>query len=551
MGFGVNGHIPSNRAADRIEAAGIEWVRVDFLWSFAEPERDLYDWSIYDTLVDRLEARGLKIFAGIGATPDWATGGSPFNGVPDDPEQWQEFCYLAASRYAGRIHAWGLWNEPNLERFWEGSRQQYIDEILLPGARSIALGDPAALVAAPDLAHLGSANWDDWLYETVTAARDVLDVVTHHIYPSYGWADTVTEDLQYGGPFPFSPPAVRDVLQDAGWWQRPFWLSETGVESDEFGQGTQAEFVSDLLHQWYGPDRRSRNWVDRIFFYELNDGPSPPQYTWGIVHGPPDFEPKSAYWSYEAFINQAAVTDAELLGSTIPAFFSPGMTIESRITFRNTGTLDWSIENGTALLVESVSDGWMIDVDQLGPDDHVEPGQTHVFGVRLTAPLYDGQPSVLGAKIRARMIDADESLFGDLLRLRISVTELKPPMIEDQSETESISPGQRTTLHVHASGAEPLSYQWLRNGIELDDNHLYSGSRSADMSVTADATEVAADYLCVVSNEAGAVISESMEIFIENAPRRGSGARVTPDGVGIPPSVRDGAARRLTGPPSP
>ncbi len=60
-GFGVNAHIPKDPVSDRIEAAGIEWVRIDFLWSLAEPEEDVYDWTVYDSLVDRLENRGLKI----------------------------------------------------------------------------------------------------------------------------------------------------------------------------------------------------------------------------------------------------------------------------------------------------------------------------------------------------------------------------------------------------------------------------------------------------------------------------------------------------------
>jgi hypothetical protein len=543
-GFGINGHIPSDAAADLIEGAGIEWVRIDFLWSLAEPERDRYDWSVYDALVDRLAARGLRIYAGLGDTPAWATSGSAFNGVPDDPKQWREFCYLAAARYATRIHAWGLWNEPNLDRFWEGTRREYIDEILLPGADAIRLGDPTALVAAPDLAHIGSADWDDWLFDSVAAARDVLDVVTHHVYPSYGWADTVTQDLQYGEPFPFSTPAVRDVLQDAGWWRRPFWLTETGVESREYGPSQQADFVNDLLRQWYGDDRRSRNWVDRIFFYELNDAPSPSPHTWGLVNGPPEFEPKSAYWAYQGSINQAQVMDAELLGSSIPAFFEQGMEVVSTIDLRNTGTLEWSEATGAILLVESVSAGWTIEVEQLGPEGLVEPGQTHSFRVRLRAPLYDGQPDVLAGDIRARMTQIGDDLFGDLLRVKVSVTNLKWPVIDAESDSAWVAPGRRTTLSVRASGSEPLGYRWLRNGVAIEDNDLYSGVRSPNLAITADDPGVAAEYLCEVSNAAGSVLSEPVTLVVGTAPPRGSGGRVEPDGDGVHPRPRFGGARK-------
>ena len=39
--FGVNVHVPQgaemNAAFDRLKAAGIGWVRIDFIWAWAEP----------------------------------------------------------------------------------------------------------------------------------------------------------------------------------------------------------------------------------------------------------------------------------------------------------------------------------------------------------------------------------------------------------------------------------------------------------------------------------------------------------------------------------
>jgi len=52
-----------------------------------------------------------------------------------------------AARYAGTIQAWGLWNEPNLTQFWSGTRQQFIDVVLKPGADAIHAANPSALVA--------------------------------------------------------------------------------------------------------------------------------------------------------------------------------------------------------------------------------------------------------------------------------------------------------------------------------------------------------------------------------------------------------------------
>jgi len=546
--FGVNAHIPSNPVADRIQAAGIEWVRIDFLWLLTEPEADVYDWSIYDAMVDRLEARGLRIYAGLGATPNWATSGSEFSGVPDDVDQWREFCYLAAQRYSGRIHAWGLWNEPNLDRFWEGTRQDYIDIILIPGAEAVALADPTALVCAPDLAHLSSAHWDDWLRATINAAGQHLDVVTHHIYPSNGWASEVTYDLETGGPFPFSPPSVQEILQDTDWWRRPFWLTETGVESARWGEGRQANFVSELLHVWFDPTRVHRNWVDRIYFYEMNDSESPSSYTFGLMHGPPEFIPKEAYVSYSQYIDEAVVDDAGLVSSNVPQFFNPGESKESTITLRNTGTTWWDIQDLIVLAVEIDSFGWTVEIDQLVMDESVGPGEAHRFSLVITAPAETAKEIGRYPVLSARMERETAWPFGDVLRQDVVITHVPPPRITHEPEPSFISPRQSVTLTVEAKGFEPLSFRWLRNGIALVDNDLYSGSDTSLLTVTAYSYEVAAFYQCIVSNVAGEVVSEAAAVSIDQpAPRQGDG-RVSPDRLNRSP-LEKLEEFRFSGPP--
>lgn len=545
-GFGVNAHIPSNQVADRIQTAGIEWVRIDVLWSFVEPERDVYDWDLYDRLVDRLEARGLRIYAGLGATPEWATSGSPFNGVPDDPDDWREFCYLVATRYAGRVQAWGPWNEPNLDRFWEGSREQYINEILLPAAESIRMADPAAMIGGPDLAQLKSADWDDWLTAIINAASDVLDVVTHHNYPSDGDADEVTQELQYGDLYPWGDPGVREILQDTGWWRRPFWLTETGVQSAVEGEGRQSGFVRNLLEQWYETDRRSRNWVDRIFFYEMVDAPSPSAYTFGLLHGAPDFIEKPAYGAYIDSINKLRVFDAEIVSDNLPAFLFPGEEFKGRVALRNTGNLDWADHLFTSLHAEVNAEGWTIIVEEMHPETLVEPGEIHIFTVVIIAPNVE-QTTLAPAEIRVRMDFELDEVFGELLRHRVTVTKLDPPRVVTEPASTDVAPGYWTTLRVEADGEEPLAYRWFRNGIPVEGNALYNGEASAELTITATDPEVAAFYFCELSNDAGTVKSAPAQIVIANDPRN-SGGRVTPDPRPFRGPVRP-EDHRITGPP--
>src|SRR5262245_62908091 len=91
--FGVNLHAPQGEELaaqlDKTRAAGIGWVRIDFIWAVAEPVRGKYDWRIYDAIAAAAKARGLQVFATIAYTPGWATDGPASPGVTRNPDEWR------------------------------------------------------------------------------------------------------------------------------------------------------------------------------------------------------------------------------------------------------------------------------------------------------------------------------------------------------------------------------------------------------------------------------------------------------------------------------
>jgi hypothetical protein len=101
--------------------------------------------------------------------PAWATDGLPYSGIPRNVADWTDFCTRSVQRYKTSIRAWGFWNEPNLSGSWSGTRQQFIDIILKPGADAVHAADPGTIVAGPDLAHLesGGALWYSWLADII------------------------------------------------------------------------------------------------------------------------------------------------------------------------------------------------------------------------------------------------------------------------------------------------------------------------------------------------------------------------------------------------
>ncbi len=309
--YGVNAHTPQGPdlalVFDRLRDAGVGWVRIDFEWTAIEPQQDAFQWQIYDAIVAAAELRGLEILGILAYSPAWATDGEPRAGVPRQIADWEDLCFRAAARYRGRVRAWEMWNEPNLDRFFAGSRSQYIERILEPGARAVRAADPAALVGGPGLAHLtsGDSDWYDWLLEVLERAGDELDFVSHHLYDRDGDRD-VTRKLTDSTPFGDEPdfwdavpPSLREVLREGGWQGRPVYLTETGWATDQVGDQRQADYYRGFLEEWL-TGRSGRQWIHKVFFYELRDDPAPGIPKWGVLRA--DRSPKPAFAAYRDFI---------------------------------------------------------------------------------------------------------------------------------------------------------------------------------------------------------------------------------------------------------
>ncbi len=323
--YGINIHLPQGAELDRIldsaRDAGIGWVRIDFVWAYVETSQDRFDWRLYDAIVHEARERDIEVFATLAYTPQWATSGPYFTGVPDSPDDWADFCSRAARRYKGQIRYWGLWNEPNLDHFWAGTRQQYLNTIVKRGAAAIHAADPGARVGGPDLAHLtsGDSDWYEWLRETLVQEGSSLDFVTHHVYDADGPRD-VAKKLAGSTLFGNRPafwgtvnPSLQEVLDYAGWQGKPVWITETGWESGEVGEAKQAEYLRGLLDEWL-TGRQDRTWIDKIFLYEMDDADTPERPTWGLVRR--DGSLKPSWFAYrDAVAASAAGRALNLFGN--------------------------------------------------------------------------------------------------------------------------------------------------------------------------------------------------------------------------------------------
>ncbi len=452
--YGVCAHLPSPALLRLIADAGIEWVRIDVYWSSVEPQQDRFDWTAVDAVVQEAERLGLSVFATISSTPAWATDGPPGSGVPRDPADWYDVCYRAASRYRGSVRHWGMWNEPNQPHFWAGSRADYVESILRPGSAAVRAADPDNRVCGPELAHLRSAGWDSWLRGVLTDAPDALDVVTHHVYPE-GFSPASVEDRLTSRVYPWDPPSVRSILEDTGWWGRPFWLTEVGVDTASAANGEvlQLYFLDGLLDKLYGPER-STSWVDKVFVYEASDDPTTPE-RFGITGPGPELRLKPGYGAYRRFTATAAVDDADVVAASFPAALQPGAAYPASVTILNSGTTTWTAADGYRLGSPGDADPLADARVPLPEDAAVAPGQTVTFAVALQAPQAT-TPRLAPLLTDWRMLREGVTWFGEPLRRTVAVTEEPPaePLLVPAAASAPGLNGTRwtTTLTLHNPG---------------------------------------------------------------------------------------------------
>lgn len=99
-----------------------------FPWAYSQPERNTFDWSHADRIIDMATHEGLRVIARLGIVPAWARPRpterpTSLNYLaPEWYDDFAAFVAIFAARYAGKVTAIVPWNEPNLIFEW-GDRQ--------------------------------------------------------------------------------------------------------------------------------------------------------------------------------------------------------------------------------------------------------------------------------------------------------------------------------------------------------------------------------------------------------------------------------------------
>lgn len=158
--------------------------------------KTVYNWTKIDQLYDDLLARHIRPFVELGFTPKaLATSENSifyWHGLTSHPKPqgWQNlidaFIRHIEARYGqAEVRSWffEVWNEPNLDGFWEKADQKAYFDLYDSTAETIKSVDPALRVGGPSTAGAG------WVPEFLTHVKQsgvAVDFVTTHTYGVVG-----------------------------------------------------------------------------------------------------------------------------------------------------------------------------------------------------------------------------------------------------------------------------------------------------------------------------------------------------------------------------
>lgn len=262
----------TNRALDLLKADGVNTIRIMVPWAGVEATNDVWTWSAIDRVVNAAIARDMEVQAFLNSPPAWAVvpGTPALGGPPADPQEYAEFVSMVATRYAGKISAYEVWNEPNYYRFWEPTPDAAAYTALLKVAyAAIKAADPNAVVvggviaAAPDSGtqFVNSARFVTEMYEA--GAAGYFDALSFHPYHYY-------VKFSQGGGMPSSPLTlvnqIHDIMVANGDGNKKIWATEYGEPSALTGEAGQAAFISDFLRAW-----RDLDYAGPAFIHDVKD----------------------------------------------------------------------------------------------------------------------------------------------------------------------------------------------------------------------------------------------------------------------------------------
>ncbi|MFZ6770340.1 GH39 family glycosyl hydrolase [Undibacterium sp. Di26W] len=289
----------------------------DVLGTYTEADgKPVYNWTKIDYLFDRMLGMGIKPFVELGFTPHAMRSSEQTifywkgNTSHPDPLKWtalvDNFVRHLQARYGvEEVRSWyfEVWNEPNLDGFWEKADQAAYFDLYERSARAIKAIDPQLRVGGPATA--GAAWVPEFLAFTHKTGAPVDFVTTHTYGVDGGFLD---ENGASDTKLSVSPNAVsgdihkvRAQITASSYPELPLFFTEWSTSytprDPVHDSYISAAYILSKLKATEGAVQGMSYWTYTDLFEEPGPPTAPFQGGFGLLN--PEGIRKPAYFAYK------------------------------------------------------------------------------------------------------------------------------------------------------------------------------------------------------------------------------------------------------------
>jgi hypothetical protein len=310
-------------AVGSVKLAGFNWAKHQVEWSAVEQTQGQYNWAELDAMINTDVAAGLNVMVSVQHAPTFYR--SPASGLmPSDPTTYQRLMQAMATRYAGKIKMYELWNEQNLAR---ETGQGNVDPatylpLLKAGYTGTKAGDSSAQVLLGALSPTGATqpgiSMDDLAYLRGLYAlnngevKNYFDFMAAHLSGFSNPPDCMpsTPQCSLSGAWNTDPSffpfyrlgQYRDAMTQAG-DDKKIWLTEFGYDSStlavpgyEYSTYISEDAQARFLVQAFQIARQTP-YISGVMVWNLNYQMVVPQTDekWGFAVLRADWSPRPAF----------------------------------------------------------------------------------------------------------------------------------------------------------------------------------------------------------------------------------------------------------------
>jgi polysaccharide biosynthesis protein PslG len=316
---GVNDHpvwLNSSQSYDvsLMAAAHAKAVRIDVPWNVVDGgSKGTYN-SYYlghlDTYVNLATAAGIDVLMVVTNAPQWANGSTDPHVPPINNADYADFLQFLMNRYAGKVHEYEIWNEPNGGWAWTNPDPVRYESLLQAAYTRAKAVDPTVTILAPSLSGPDQASYLDKFY--AAGAKNYFDAFSMHGYWFNINGSTVLPYWNASNPaqsiFGAFTTRILPVMTKYGDQAKPVWWTETGASTQ--GSITTTTDQAAMVDQAFTAFKAHViPTMTRLYWYGENDGiGTGSEQNYGLVDltgttainpAPSNFTPKPAYTNYQ------------------------------------------------------------------------------------------------------------------------------------------------------------------------------------------------------------------------------------------------------------